>query len=303
MSSPFPIPLNALRAIEIVARTQALGPAAEELGVTVGAVSQHIKRAEERLGRPLFDRTSAGLVPTSALAEVAGTLSAGFQQLAEASRQLRDANEGILTVTAGNVFASRWLVWRLGRFNAAHPGIELRLITTGKLIDLARGDVDCGIRFGDGHWPGITATPLRASRVRPVCAPMLRDRLQSPADLAHVPVIRDTAGMLSWADWCRAAGLAEMPEMNGPTYSDPSLAFDAAISGQGVLLALDMMTADAVSDGRLARPFEAFVESQYDYWLAVSTAKREPKRVRLLREWLAREIPRSAEGYMNAPDD
>ena len=59
----FPIPLNALRAIEIVARTGALKPAADELGVTIGAVSQHIRRAEMRLGLELFERTAQGLRP------------------------------------------------------------------------------------------------------------------------------------------------------------------------------------------------------------------------------------------------
>ena len=67
MASPFPIPLNALRAIEIVARRGALAPAAEELNVTPGAVSQHIRRAEERLGIELFERTPQGLRPTPAL--------------------------------------------------------------------------------------------------------------------------------------------------------------------------------------------------------------------------------------------
>ena len=70
MVSTFPLPLNALRAIEIVARRGSLAPAADELGVTPGAVSQHIRRAEERLGTELFERTNSGLVPTPALSRL-----------------------------------------------------------------------------------------------------------------------------------------------------------------------------------------------------------------------------------------
>lgn len=71
MASPFPIPLNAVRAIEIVARRGALAPAAEELGVTPGAVeSQHLRRAGERLGHELFERTPQGLRPTPALRQI-----------------------------------------------------------------------------------------------------------------------------------------------------------------------------------------------------------------------------------------
>ena len=66
MADPFKVPLNALRAIEIVARGGTLSVAAAELGVTSGAVSQHIRRAEARLGVVLFERTPRGLTPTPA---------------------------------------------------------------------------------------------------------------------------------------------------------------------------------------------------------------------------------------------
>ncbi|MEI9900707.1 MAG: hypothetical protein WDN31_11965 [Hyphomicrobium sp.] len=83
-------------------------------------------------------------------------------------------------------------------------------------------------------------------------------------------MIHDTTLMMSWDDWCRAAGLNRTPAFTGPTYDDPALAYDAAISGQGVLLSVDMMSADSVSDGRLARPFALPVDSTpLGYWLAV----------------------------------
>ncbi len=57
----FPIPLNALHAIEIVARTGALKPAADELGVTIGAVSQHIRRRRGPAGRRTVRADAAGI--------------------------------------------------------------------------------------------------------------------------------------------------------------------------------------------------------------------------------------------------
>src|SRR6185369_768995 len=106
----FPIPLNGLRAIEIVARTGALKPAADELGVTIGAVSQHIRRAEARLGVELFERTPSGLRPTTRLAEVRGQLTGGFTTLLDATQALQRGDDNVLTVTLGSVFASRWLI-------------------------------------------------------------------------------------------------------------------------------------------------------------------------------------------------
>lgn len=297
MASAFPIPLNAVRAIEIVARRGALAPAAEELGVTPGAVSQHLRRAEERLGLELFERTPQGLKPTAALRQILPQLTSGFTALADAVASLKPGNEKVLTLTVGSVFASRWLIWRIAKFNKLFPEIEVRLVVTGTMIDLSHSDIDVGIRFGRGKWPGVMAELVGGSSYGPVAAPELAARLDTPADLAKVPVINDTSSMLPWNDWFTAVGTAP-PPLSGPTLDDPALAFDAAISGQGVLMTVHMMSADAVSDGRLVRPFDVTVESELGYWLIVAEGRREPRKVRLFREWLRAEVPDSAEGYV-----
>lgn len=297
MASPFPIPLNAIRAIEIVARRGALAPAAEELGVTPGAVSQHLRRAEERLGIELFERTPKGLRPTEALRAVLPQLTQGFNALAGAVASLKGADEHVLTLTVGSVFASRWLIWRIAKFNRLHPEIETRLVVTGTMIDLAHSD-DCGIRFGGGEWAGVTAELLGGASYAPVVAPELAPRLRKPSDLADVPIIIDRASMLPWDDWFRAVGIDDPPAPRGPTLDDPALAFDAAISGQGALLTVDLMAADAIGDGRLVRPFPNVVQSELGYWLVVAEGRRVPKKVKLFREWLRTEVPDSVNGYV-----
>ena len=95
--------------------------------------------------------------------------------------------------------------------------------------------------------------------------------------------------MLSWAKWFEATATLP-PNLNGPRYSDPSLAFDAAIAGQGVLLAVDRMSQDAVDAGQLVRPFDATAETAFDYWFVTSTARRVPKKVTQFRDWLRAEL-------------
>ncbi|MEO6395663.1 MAG: LysR substrate-binding domain-containing protein [Devosia sp.] len=289
MPEAFPIPLNALYAIEIVARTGALAPAAAELGVTIGAVSQHIRRAEARLGLDLFERTHAGLRPTPQLEAARPLLAAGFASLHDAVRGMRRPDQSVLTLTLGSVFASRWLIRRLPHFSARYPEIEFRMVATGRLIDLARSDIDCAIRYGTGEWPDVSATPLGMRAYRPVASPALAAQLQRPADLAGVPVIEDTSTMLSWKHWFENVGVS-MPTLNGPRYSDPALAFEAAQAGQGVLLAVDRMSADAVKSGLLATPFALPAESTYDYWFVTTTARCVPKKVGIFRDWLLQEV-------------
>ncbi len=295
MVDPFRVPLSAIRAIESVARRGSLGLAAEEMGVTIGAVSQHVRRAEERLEIKLFERTPKGLVPTHELRAVLPQLTSGFAALSDAMGTLHGGGEGVLTVTVGSVFASRWLIWRLRDFSERHPTIETRLAVTGVMLDLMRPDLDCGIRFGRGAWAGVKAELIGGSRFSPVCAPALGRQIGSVADLAKVPVIKDLSSMLPWEDWFRTVG-AEPPPLHGPTFSDPALAFDAAISGQGVLMAIDMMSLDALRDGRLVRPFAQSHQSDLGYWLVTAEGRRSPKKVRLFRDWLLEQAQGERDG-------
>ena len=97
MTGPI-LPLNALRAIEAGARLGALEPAATELGVTIGAVSQHLRRAEARLGVALFERTPKGLRPTPALNAQMPLLRRGFEALESAARALDTHEDDVLTL-------------------------------------------------------------------------------------------------------------------------------------------------------------------------------------------------------------
>ncbi|SDG57262.1 LysR substrate-binding domain-containing protein [Pelagibacterium luteolum] len=291
MTDVLAIPLNALRALEMTARLGGLAPAADALGVTVGAISQHIKRAEERAGMRLFDRTANGLRPTPQLELILPLLRTGFSSIAEASARLV-ADEGrVLNVTLGHVSASRWLVWRLAQFYALHPDIEVRLLPTDALVDLSRPDIDCGIRFGRGDWRDVEAMSLARGEVYPVCAPALSERLKTPADLARVPVIRDQMTMLSWTEWLEAAGVPDL-ELSGPVYTDPALSFDAAVSGQGVLLAVGIMSEHAERLGQLVRPFPQGVLPANGYWFVTARGRDLPSRTRKFRDWLVGEMAR-----------
>ena len=134
-----------------------------------------------------------------------------------------------------------------------------------------------------------------------VVAPALAAQLARPADLGKVPVIEDVGTMLSWSGWFAAAGVP-MPKLNGPRYSDPSLAFDAAIAGQGALLAVDLMSDDAVAAGQLIRPFDLSIETAFDYWFITSTARRVPRKVTLFRDWLFGEASRMSAKQFTSSD-
>src|SRR6478735_9451568 len=219
--------LNGLRALEAAGRLGNLRAAAEELGVTIGAVSQQILKAEEQFGRPLFERHPKGLRPTPFGAEVLRYLSTGFAEIAAGLALAERRREGVLTVSVAPVFASKWLVWRLQRFRERHPELRIRIDADVSLVDPGSSDVDVCIRVGRGGWPNVKAEKLLDQLVFPVCSPSLAERLHHPRDLGLVPIVREPTPMFGWDAWLGPNGLDESILGDGPVFSDASLCLDA----------------------------------------------------------------------------
>src|SRR5207253_11483132 len=82
-------PLHAVRAFEAAARHLSITRAADELNVTVGAVSRHVRALEVRMGTPLFLRGARGLVLTSAGKAFADSAREALYRIAAAAEGLR----------------------------------------------------------------------------------------------------------------------------------------------------------------------------------------------------------------------
>ncbi|WP_292349150.1 LysR substrate-binding domain-containing protein [Mesorhizobium sp.] len=282
--------LNGLRAVETVARLGSLVAAAGELNVSASAVSQQIKRTEKQLGQALFERTPGGLVPTEFGAVFTARLGAGFRELAQAVALADEASQCTLVVSVAPAFASKWLLPRLSRHFARHPNVLLRIDASGRVADLDHSDIDIGIRMGDGKWPGVQAELLLAQEVFPVCAPSIAAKLRAIEDLAQTCAITDERSMISWDSWFAAAGVQPVTFLKGARFTDPMLCLESAIAGHGVMLAWQLLTADALADGRLVAPFGVRAESGLGYWMVTSATKSESRKVRDFKAWIREEI-------------
>lgn len=282
--------LNGLRAVETVARLGSLSAAANELNVSASAVSQQIKRTEKQLGQALFERTASGLVLTEFGTVFTARLGAGFRELAQAVALADEASECTLVVSVAPAFASKWLLPRLSRHFALHPNVLLRIDASVRIADLDRSDIDIAIRLGDGTWPGARAELLLAQEVFPVCAPVIADKLKSIDDLPLTCAITDERTMITWESWFEAAGVKPVTFLKGARFTDPMLCLESAIAGHGVMLGWQLLTADALADGRLVAPFGVRAQSGLGYWLVTSATKSESRKVRDIKVWIREEI-------------
>jgi LysR family glycine cleavage system transcriptional activator len=296
-------PLIAVRYFEAAARHLSFTKAAQDLHVTHSAVSHQIKALEEWLGVPLFRRLNRAIVLTEAGQTYVRPVREALEKLGEASRALRAREQsGTLTVSVMPSFAAKFLVPRLGGFRRAHPDIDVRISASERLVDFAREDVDVAIRSGRGTWPGLRIDRLVRENLFAVCSPkLLRGPvpLQTPADLLEHPLMHDSDWPESmWARWLAAAGVKAEHLTPSLSFNNSSLMIQAAIDGLGVALAQEALVRDDLASGRLVKPFDIDMPSDYAYYVVAPEATAERPKVRAFRDWLLAEIASS-----EAPSD
>lgn len=298
-------PLAALRAFESAGRHLSFKKAAQELHVTPAAISQQIKSLERHLGFPVFRRLTRAIELTEQGAALLPRIRQGFDCLASAVHDSRRDTSQTLRITAPPSFATHWLMLRLPDFLAAHPQVDLRLVSSADAVDsgaaggfalAAPGEPasDIAIRYGSGHYPGWHVEHLFTPAYVPVCSPGLPSAdkpLAVPGDLRwhrliHDETIRDDAKQPNWQEWARVAGVTDVDTRRGPRYSNAVLAVQAAIEGQGVALAIRPLVESELAAGRLVIPFDVAVPSPHAYFMLTLEAMAHRPPIAAFRTWL-----------------
>lgn len=297
-------PLNALRAFEAAARRLSFTKAADELNVTPGAISQHIRQLEEYAGTPLFKRTGRSVLLTDAAQASLPIVRQVFDQIAEAGRIMRaPARKGRVMVSSAPSFASKWLAPRLDGFHSAHPEIEAWVSADSGLTDFTIADADFAIRYGAGVYEGLKSEKLLDETVLPVCSPALLeglDAIRRPEDLAKHTLIHDVSAEVDpscpdWSSWLQARNLKdEVDGTRGPRFNQSALAIEAAASGRGVVLAKRAIATTDLAAGRLIAPFaDGSISVDYGYWLVWPKGRHLPEDVRAFIKWVKAEAAAS----------
>ncbi|HEX7760613.1 MAG TPA: transcriptional regulator GcvA [Caulobacteraceae bacterium] len=290
-------PLNALRAFEAAARHLNFSRAADELSVTPGAVSQQIQNLEDYVGASLFKRTPKGLLLTDAAQTALPALREAFDRLAEAASLLTAAVDGRrLTLTAAPSFAAKWLVPRLGRFEEAHPLVDVWLSADMELVDFAAGEVDLAIRYGSGRYPGLETVRLMNETVIPVASPDLiaANPLNDPSDLSHHILLHDGSpdaddSCPDWSMWLAARSVKGVDGNRGPRFNQSSLVIEAAVGGRGVALAKRTLAQDDLDAGRLVAPLQIATAVDFAYHVVHPKAKGRLPQVKAFVSWITGE--------------
>jgi LysR family glycine cleavage system transcriptional activator len=283
--------LNGIKAFEATARTGSFTKAADELNVTPAAVSRMVHLLEERLGLALFERKANRLSATPAGRTYQAGLTILFDQLASLTDQVTaSAGSHVLTVGVGPTFAIRWLIPRLADFQKTDPDIEVRFATGGAAAPF-NDDWTCGIRLGDGDWPGLVAERLFAADLVPVCAPAMAKRLTAPDDLKRATLLRVTHAPGDWPRWFKSAGIPRIP-VKGPAFDYYGQALQAAADGVGVTLGIRPYVDDDLRAGRLIAPFAQSVPKGEQWYFIYHARRNDEPGFAAFHRWIMRAARR-----------
>lgn len=251
-------PLNAMRAFEAAARHVSFVAAAEELNVTPGAISQHVKTLESWAGTPLFRRNAKGVELTQAGQSLLPEFRLAFDELANATRALRDLKpDADFHIAALPSVAQLWLPKRLAQVRAAFPHINFSVTATESPPSLARELFDMSIFMGlpDGSPDQFCVCP---DEIVPVCAPSLKE---SAADLDNVARLHDQSWIEDWLTWSEASGEWLTNPQAGPQFSLYSLAVEEAKAGAGVLIGHVCLIEESLEAGSLVKAHDKSCET------------------------------------------
>ena len=282
--------LNALRTFEAAGRHLSFSVAGEELGVSQAAVSQQIRQLEGTLGARLFLRRNRGLSLTGvgeayhlAVHEALDRLDAITDQLFPGAR------DHVVTVQCTPSVATLWLIPRLGRLHAAHPNIDLRIVT------LASGRGGAGAGLGDIEIAtlvpgaaGPNCRELMTARIAPVCAPSLlrTGRLSQPADVLQFDLLHVLGYRDDWNRWFRNAGLSDQKVPGGTSFDGLLMALEAAVNGDGIMLGRRPFIDPHLQSGDLVLVFGESHALTTIYSLSWPETARNRRDVTAVMDWL-----------------
>lgn len=275
------LPLNALRALEAVLRLGRIQAAADELGVTHGAVSRQISTLEQRLGLPLFEGDRAQRRPTAETAALLPRLTSAFDELVAVTRQVA-RRDPVLTVSCPPALLIRWLIARLLDFEVMNPGMEIRAVHGNGFVDFEQDGTDIAIRTSR-YAVGAHKEMLGSELFGLVCPPNLLAALSevSPAALARLPYVETRRRPGQWRDWCGARKVDPGPPKR--IFAEFHHAAEATLSGHGIAFVPEIIVRREIATGQLIAPF-GFEDTGAAYYALA--AQPDLPAQRLFLDWL-----------------
>ncbi len=288
-------PLNSLKAFECSARHLSFTKAADELFVTQAAISHQIKLLEDFLGIELFKRKNRSLELTEFGKAYFTDVTKILHRLAEATDNLlAQKNDKYLAISVPQTFGMQWLVPRLSEFHQLHPDIEVRLKGVDQDEGLLNKDVDVAIYYGRGNWDNLQVEKLAEEHLLLLASPKLlaQQPVRSQEDLKKHTLIhiytRD-----NWQNMANYLQLDGLDIQHGPLFSHTFMALQAAVHGQGIVLANRVLAQQEISNGNLQIVLPTNLKDPKSFYVVNRLDKANDAQIAAFRDWIIKAMKQS----------
>lgn len=293
-------PLRALQVFDTLGRCASIAEAAKRLGISPGAVSQQMKLLEDSLGITLLVKEGRRNRLTAAGSRFHESCADAFERLRIAQAEVvlsRDTSH--LRISALPSLMSRWLAPRVFDWQEANKTVNVYL--DGSHAEPAANgyEIDFRITYSDRAIDAENAIELFRDCVVPVCSPdVLRGDISrlAPAELLNYPLLcidwlPKFASPPSWRDWFESTGadsarLQANLQDSRRVFSLSAMAIEAALAGQGFVLAQYSMVAKELESGRLLMPIAHALPLPASYYLTWTKSAFDKEHCRQFHRWL-----------------
>ena len=285
-------PLNGLRAFEATARHMSFTKAADELCVTQGAVSRHVKNLEAYLGVTLIQRNTRHLKLTEAGTTMLAGLSLAFDNIANTTAAVTRQNKDLNLLVSSSI-AMLWLIPRLQTFEDDPANPHVRITTRAGMIDFDGDNFDAGLLYGNGHWPGYESELVLREHLVPICAQALMQGdypLTSLDNLKHHTLLHPSTDHRDWRLWLSANGVGDVDPDQGLAFETMDAALRAASSGHGIAISDLSLIRDELKTEWLLQPFPESFYSGFGYYLVYPSQQAQQTLISTFRSWLMEEL-------------
>lgn len=280
---------SGLRAFEAACRYLSFNQAAEEMGVTPGAVSRQIQSLEHYLGKTLFHRHHKKVELTAVGRQYLSEVTVPLEKLSAASVRLRSENlRNALSICTYPTFAINWLIPRWASLYEKYPEIDIQLITSLNPADYERDDFDLSVQvLAEGTTlKGMQIDKLLDVDTYPVCSPKVAELIKTPADLRNVVLLHENPRPTDWPRWLHTAGVDTIDSSKGLQFESANMVQHAAINGLGVAIGIDALVQEDIKAGRLVKPFDIVRRSGFPFQIVSTTRKASRPKLVAIREWM-----------------
>ena len=282
--------LTALQTFESAARLRSFKEAANELGVTPGAVSHQIKALEAQLGQKLFIRQHRGVLLSAQGTELFTSVETAFNDIAATVRQIQSSgSEMQVTVGATSAVSSLWLSPAILRFwREKNDTAVNQLVSDTRFTGIEPPELY--IRYGRDPRSGLEQQVLYRDTLVPVCAPQLAKQLgklslQQLAAQRLIHMETDDSNWTTWQSWFQALGYQERLNA-GIRVNNYTIALAAAEDGAGVVLGWKRLVSPLLARGTLAVLGEHSIDAPNRFHLVSLPEQQLSPAAQQLREWL-----------------